>query len=581
MTVLSSLTNRIFLTSAVLVALATAASISRVNTAVTQQAESELAQGLAEAATLVNEFTRAQFTDFVVKGQLIADLPVLKGAVATEDPPTVQPIAADYQRTIGADLFVVAGRDGRLLADTGRIRLTASTLEAVLADCRSSSDRTCFHDHPGGILHVTTIGIEPGLGTLVVGASLDRQFTRRITQATRSEVAFVAGERIVAWSLPTEPTAGFQLPSTGQGTFTLRIGAEEFVGRVEPLGGAGRVGSPAAVVLRSRTERLRFLATLRWQLAAAGAVAILVATLLAYLIARTVTRPLRALTSAMGEIASTGDLARQVAPLGRWDDEDVRSMASTFRQLTNALGRFQREAAQRDRLLSLGRLSAVIAHEVRNPLMIIKSATRNLRRAPSTDAPAVAASIDEEVERLNRVVTGVLDFAKPIVFERSAVDLAVLVRQAAQAVSTGEPQVPIAVEGCDSPLLVDTDGERVRGVLVNVLTNAAQAIREHAGSTEASQAGTAAPITVTLRRDRDRCHIEVVDQGPGIDAGDLGRVFDPFFTTRRGGSGLGLPIARNVIEGLRGTITIDGRPGQGTQVRIELPATPVTYKETT
>src|SRR5690606_30440595 len=109
------------------------------------------------------------------------------------------------------------------------------------------------------------------------------------------------------------------------------------------------------------------------------------------------------------EMATTGDLARTLPALGRWDDEDVRLVATTFRRLTGALERFQKEAAQRERLSSLGRLSTVVAHEIRNPLMIIKSAVRQLRRHESREVADTAASIDEEVARLNRVVTGVLD----------------------------------------------------------------------------------------------------------------------------------------------------------------------------
>src|SRR6185503_12123269 len=116
-----------------------------------------------------------------------------------------------------------------------------------------------------------------------------------------------------------------------------------------------------------------------------GLAAILVATILGYGIARTVTRPLRAVAATMREMAATGDLKTAPPGPGRWDDEDARTVASAFQNLTAALDRFQREAAQRERLSSLGRLSTVVAHEVRNPLMIIKSAVRNLRKHPSPE----------------------------------------------------------------------------------------------------------------------------------------------------------------------------------------------------
>ena len=221
--------------------------------------------------------------------------------------------------------------------------------------------------------------------------------------------------------------------ATRRDVFSLFVGSEEFIGRVQPLGRSEDADEPIALVLRSRTERLRFLPALRWQIALTGLAAVLGATLVGYLVARTVTRPLRALTGAMGEMATTGDLARALPALGRWDDEDVRLVATTFRQLTSALDRFQREAAIRERLSSLGRLSTVVAHEIRNPLMIIKSAVRQLRKNDSPEVAETATSIDEEVARLNRVVTGVLDFARPITFAFEEADLGAICRDAAQA----------------------------------------------------------------------------------------------------------------------------------------------------
>jgi signal transduction histidine kinase len=111
-----------------------------------------------------------------------------------------------------------------------------------------------------------------------------------------------------------------------------------------------------------------------------------------------------------------------------------------------------------------------------------------------------------------------------------------------------------------------TDAERLRVVLVNILTNASHALN-------ASEAAPPArPIRLRTRRvPGRRVCIEVRDEGTGIAAEDLGRVFDPYFTTRRTGTGLGLAISRNIIEGLGGTITVASRKGEGTEVRVELP----------
>ena len=568
MSVFSSLTNRIFLASALLVVLTIGVAIYRLNVSVTAQAEADLRTGLSDAATLVDEISKAEFADFVVKSRLIANLPVLKGAAATEHPPTVQPIAEESQVQINADLFVVAGRTGRVLAEAGRLQPDAASLAAIFAACRGSGDGTTFWPYAGGVLHVVAIPLEAGptpLGTLLVGLGLDQRAAVRVKAMTRSEVAFVFGRQLVASSLDPARAAGLEGVAHETGVFVRTLGDEEYVGRVQRLGAsAGR--DPAAVVLRSRTEHLAFLPPLRWQIAMTGLGAVLVATLVGYLIARTVTRPLRALTAAMREIAATGDLGRSAPATGRWDDEDARLLSATFGQLTGALARFQREAAERERLSSLGRLSTVIAHEVRNPLMIIKGSLRTLQRHAAPEATAVAASIDEEVTRLNRVVTDVLDFAKPIRFELGRADLREICADAARAAATGPGARPIALETPAAPAEIVTDAERLRSVLVNLLTNAQQSVR----ALERLPAGPLIRLKTT--RVDGGWRLEAIDRGIGIAPGDLPRVFEPFFTTRRTGSGLGLAIARNVIEGLGGSIVISSQADEGTVVRIDLPA---------
>lgn len=571
MTLLSSLTNRIFLASALLVSVPIGITIARVNVSVSSRAEDNLRAGLAEASSLVDQFSRTQFSDFVVKAQLIAGLPVLMGATATDDPATVQPIADTYQVRIGADVFVVVGRGGRVLARAGRLRLSDDEVAGLIDSCRQSADGTTFQLLEDGLLHVVAIPLEGAPGTLVAGVSLDRDSALAIKAVTNSEIAFVAGHTIAAASLDADRLSPLVREAGRTDVFTVLLGQEPYIARVHPLAGVGQPG-PVAVVLRSRSEHLQFLSSLRWQIALTGLAAVVGATLLGYLIARTVTRPLRALTRTMTEMAATGDLTRSPPAPSRWDDEDVRLVASTFGRLTAALGHFQREAALRERLSSLGRLSAAVAHEIRNPLMIVKSIVRNLRRSSAPDVAEAARSLDEEVTRLNRVVTSVLDFTHPIAIELTRTDLGAVCRDAVQAVEAAGSDVDIAVDLPATPVPCVTDPERLRAVLVNVLTNAQHAVRAQSDS-EAS-----ADARVTLQAGRRReggWRIAVIDQGIGIGSADLPGIFDPFFTRRPGGSGLGLTISKDLVEALGGTISADSRRGEGTTITIDLPDRPL------
>ena len=297
--------------------------------------------------------------------------------------------------------------------------------------------------------------------------------------------------------------------------------------------------------------------------------------MLSYGVARTVTRPLAAITAAMREMSTTGDLTRKIAlEPAHWADEDAGILARTFNSLTDSIAAFQKDAAQRERLSALGRLSTVVAHEVRNPLMIIKASLRVLRQgtARAEAAKEAVADIDEEVARLERVVNEVLDFARPIRCEVGPTDLNALCRNAAQASLSGQKTPGIALRLDPSLPGVMTDGERVRTALVNILSNARDAV---AARPEPPSPGPPEVELSTAPSPAGGVAIVVADRGIGIAASDLPHVFDPYYTTRRTGTGLGLAIAKNIVEALGGAITVRSRPQEGTEVRIELPAVAV------
>lgn len=574
MSVFSSLTNRIFLASTLLVLVSITVPVYFVTQAVTVQAESQLRNGLDEATSLVDEYGRAKFEDFVRVARLVADLPRLKAAVAENDPPTALDVAKDYQQQVQADLFIVTGQTGRVLALLGKVSPDPDTTAEMLRSRVLDRETTWLWPDPApgaGVLRVAAIPLilKPGperLGTLVVGFRLD-QAVARIRDLTKSDIAVATGSRILFSTLDPSRTADLQGALGAHGIFERRLSGEEYIGRVQPLGVTGDAGDEAvAIVLRSRTAHQQFLGQLYRRVAALGVAAVLVATLLGYAIARTVTRPLRAVTATMRDMAATGNLASAAPTIRPWDDEDARLLATTFRQLTTALDRFQRESAQRERLAALGRLSTVIAHEVRNPLMIIKTALRSLRRQHVPEIADAAASIDEEVSRINHVVTDVLDFARPIRFDLASADLNEICRDAAQAVQAGASDTSVAVDAMEPTAPIRTDTARLRAVLVNVLTNAQHAVRALD-----TGVGAAAIRLTTTRAEGGRWRIEVVDRGGGIAPDDLPRLFEPFFTTRRTGSGLGLALSRNIVEGLGGSIVIDSHVNVGTTVRIELP----------
>jgi signal transduction histidine kinase len=584
MTLFASLTNRIFIASAMLAVMTTGVAVYVVGVRATREAEAELARGLTEAGTLVEQQRRSLTTEYLLIARLLADLPKLKGAVETGDPPTIAPIAAEYQRQVGADVLIVTGRAGVPL--TGALDVVPAP-EAI-ARALAGHEVIEFRPDPRGVLQLATVPIAIGrdapdvLGALSVGVLLDRQMADQFKGATRSEVAFALDGRIRAATLGRSHWSTLAGMLDARDMTQVTLGDAQYVGRSQPLApraddeaaalSPARV--PVALVLRSRTEQLGFLRTVYWALGVAALAAVVLATGLSYAVARTVTRPLGAITTAMREVAATGDLTRKITLRGPavWQDEDARLLAATFNTLTESIARFQREAGQKQRLLALGRLSTVIAHEVRNPLMIIRAALRSLGPdAAPADIGEAVHDIDGEVRRLDRIVNDVLDFARPLTFVTEPTDLVQLCRDTVSAATVDAAGPEVALELPEPDLTVTTDPERLRTALLNILSNARQAVQARAAAGSPATAQDEPAVRLSLDRiDGSHVRVRVVDRGTGILAGDLPQIFEPYFTTRRAGTGLGLPIARNIFEGLGGTLAVDTVAGR-TTVDIVLP----------
>jgi signal transduction histidine kinase len=566
-----------FLASALLAVLCIGMAIYLVSVRVTEEAERTLEREIIATGAQVDQLRADRTQLFMLMARLIADIPQLKAAIGTDDPPTVADVAVGYQRQLSASLFFLTNKRGDVLYASGgspRAGEIAAHQPAV-RDALAGLESLSLLPQPKGILQVVTVPIrldQPApsvLGTVSAGFLLDDGLAAQLKKITGSDIAFGMDGQILAATLPREdyPALAERLHTSGISRVELASGEYEVLPQPLSAAASGYPSSgPVALILRSRTLQLQALFAINRDLGAAAVLAVLLATILSFAVARTITRPLAAITGVMRDVAATGDLTQKIAVHhgNRWDDEDARLLATTLNTLTDSVARFQREMSQKERLTALGRLSTVIAHEIRNPLMIIKGSLHTLRRRDVTvEAMREAvADIDEEVARLNRIVNEVLDFARPISFELTMVDLNALCREsatAAQASGAG-PVIELNLDASISSLR--TDPERLRSALVNMLVNARHAT---------GGPGPEGAVTLRTSRAGRRARIVVADTGVGIAPADLAHVFDPYFTTKRGGTGLGLPIAKNIVEGLGGTIQVSSAPGSGTEIIIELP----------
>ncbi len=213
----------------------------------------------------------------------------------------------------------------------------------------------------------------------------------------------------------------------------------------------------------------------------------------------------------------------------------------------------ERERERERRLASLGEMSAVLAHEIKNPLASLKGNAQLLAAMlPTGDKPRNKADrVVEEAKRLEQLTTDLLKFVRTGAIQRVPTDPGLLVREAAAAVP-GE----IVVDTERAPATWSLDGARIRELVINLLDNAVAA---------------GPPVAVTVRSESGRLVIEVADRGPGVPEDDREKIFEPFFTGKTQGTGLGLAVVRRVIELHHGTIGVYANPGGGALFRAEIP----------
>ncbi len=251
-----------------------------------------------------------------------------------------------------------------------------------------------------------------------------------------------------------------------------------------------------------------------------------------------------------------------VSPL-RDNSDRLIGRVVNFQDLTE-LRQMEGQVKRAERLAAIGKLAAGIAHEIRNPLASISGSIELLRGAPADDTGALMAIITREIERLNRMISDLLDYANPQPRERVPFDLAALVDETLRVFIQDKTFDGVEVSlDPDSPtegLAMEGDPAKLRQVLWNLLRNAA----------EAAAAG-GRHVTVKVGRGDDMAVVEILDDGAGMEPSVVEHVFEPFFTTTRKGTGLGLATSHNIVAEHGGRIQVVSEPGAGSSFTVLLP----------
>ncbi len=224
----------------------------------------------------------------------------------------------------------------------------------------------------------------------------------------------------------------------------------------------------------------------------------------------------------------------------------------------------KREVERSRRLAAVGRLAGGVAHEIRNPLSSIKGfATYFKERYRDVEEDRRTADIMiQEVDRLNRVISQLLEFARPMAVDRRPVRPDVVVRRALKLVEGRAEAQGIRLKSrIPTTRVVPMDADRMGQVLLNLLLNGVEAMPD----------GGTLEIDVEIDETGRAARFTVRDTGEGIAEGDLPQVFDPYFTTKPTGNGLGLAVVHKIVESHGGELRVQSVEGEGTAVTVELP----------
>ena len=238
---------------------------------------------------------------------------------------------------------------------------------------------------------------------------------------------------------------------------------------------------------------------------------------------------------------------------------NVRATVSSGEDITERRNAERRLRAQ-ESLAKVGQLAAIVAHEVRNPLAGIRGAIQILsRRMPEEEDRKVMARIVERVDTLNTLTEDLLVYARPHTPELASVSLQRILGVARRLLAGHTDLAAVSVEISGGDVTLEADEKMLQDVFLNLFLNAAQAMKGE---------GT---IRATVRAGVDTVDVDVEDDGPGIPADVQERLFEPFFTTRHRGTGLGLPIVKRDVEAHGGDVSIVCPDGGGTRVTVSLP----------
>ena len=537
-------------------------------------ARDEIREALHNSVVTFQQFELQRQRALAQTAALLADLPNLRALMTTEDAPTIQDASADLWHLTGSDLFVLAGRTGRVMAiHTSATGFTADAAQSALTRTLQA-EQTRDWWYGGG--HLYAVFLQPiyfgaqrdqmVLGVLALGFEVDKRLADVVARVASCQVAFGYGKDIVVSTLSPLQQRGLVThtnPLTTPDSLNsqeVNLGGEVFLSaslRLAPT--TSQIVS--LTVLKSYDAATQFLKQLNRLLLGVGLLAVLAGGWLIFLISHTFTRPLASLVSGVRALEK-GDFA---FPLHVRSHDEVAELTTAFDGMRKTLQRSQQDLLRAERLATIGRMASTISHDLRHPLTTILAYAEYQSEA-NLDAGQRASLYDEirsAVTRMAELISSLLEFSKG----REALQLtfgdlgkalegtrdSILLHPEFKSI-----KIPVV---CEVAIEGWFDFKKLDRAFHNLLLNACEAVPAEGGKVE-----------IRARATGDRVEILIADNGPGIPEAILDEVFQPFVTHgKAGGTGLGLPVVQKIASDHGGEVRIASTGPLGTVFRLILP----------
>jgi len=566
------LRTRFLLSMLVITTGLTTTSLLLVRDRVERKSRESIAEGLQNSVLTFQNFQQERESLLTRAAALLADLPITRALMTTQHPATIQDASRDLWELAASDLLVLTDRNGVVVAL--HTRTPGFTREIAQTHCtRTLQDEDANRWWYGG-RHLYQTFVQPIyfgprtdgslLGFLVIGDEIDAKLAREISKVAASQVAFSYNGEILATTLADTQAASPNLQALvaapPQATPTdVQLGDEHYLGTSLELS-APRAKPVRLTVLGSYDKQAQFLTSLNRMLLTLGLAAVLIGSLLVFLLSHTFTRPLANLVAGVRAL-EVGDFHH---PLDSRGNDEVAELTGAFDRMRASLLKTQHDLLEAEQLATIGRMASSISHDLRHSLAAITANAEFLCEAglSQEQKEELYQEVVSGVNRMTDLIDSLLEFARTRESLNPAYgSVAEPVRRVVQALRAHPRYQGVVIEeNFHNAGLAWFDGKKLERALYNLVLNACDAARDAGGR-----------VWVDVDETSENTVIEVGDNGPGIATAIRDKLFQPFVSFgKENGTGLGLTVVQKIVHDHNGQIDVVRRNDR-TVFRILLP----------